>query len=902
MTKKSAELHKSVYIPSLQANSIYSHIYRNQPIYLKFTGMIPSSLEMQALMKLYGSNDDAFNLYTKENGKRTSRDIVSVKFDSKVRNFTDLKENLEIKVDNTEKQIKKLRSMNVSSKKDEKRIAKKIEKKEEYKKLLNQRIEILDESWSEVDIESLRNELYTNGFTLTVGKKCIDYVVYKRSTSKSRTGSVLFIKKSLRDRMINWSRMGIVFDNKEKVDYVSLLAYESLVGSSIKALIKIEPKNILVIDDIISEFEQDVNLITVDEKTELLKSKKGNEKIKQSLWDGQALLDESFFEGSDKSMFLLRNHMFKSAAFRCNVQEYLKKVAIDKGIDFDNWQRKDYFGNTVMLKDVRLITTPSSCKFLKFSKMLGSENDMWSHWRKVVESEGSLFGIVKEEKGTRLGTDKEGNPVQQLSYQFINSLPCTYPQLSKLATYEYDYIKSLKNDIEVFLDYAAKTADTTNGHEMLIDLYRHNPKIANTKLFRQWRSKTIMKYIDRVKMGKVKVTKSDYAVLLGNPMEMLASAAGIFDESKLALSGNQVYTKMFDFGLPMAGFRSPHTSPANVLSIVNTSSKDIDDYFPHLSKNIVIINSIKHPACEILSGADFDSDSCLISIDNTLVELAQYCKENYRVCVGDIEKDPKTYTVNDVNMSAIDNTLSKSQKLIGQVTNVAQLIMSNVWDAERNKRDCSKMWEKLECLTVLSGLCIDLAKRIPKLDIELQIKDARKVEGMLKYKPYWWNVRNKEVSKKGNQKNKEMKEEDIDKYMCPMDYLYRKFEKLPNAERIGKQVNINIDDLIIKREAGKATNSILNTMDDILEELADNIKHSHTKEITDDQKEENNRLRQELTDEAVEAIKKRKINENTMYAIIQRIIKNEADNNTIRLFSTIHRAKREEFLRAFSKK
>src|SRR5690606_22418388 len=133
-------------------------------------------------------------------------------------------------------------------------------------------------TWHEVSSTELREMFYTNGFTLSfVDKKTgeitdIDYVVYKRSSSKSRVGQCLFIRKDLYNTMINWSRMYLPFKEEMKIDYPGLLASESLVGSAIEYTVKINPKNILIIDDVTSKFNQVCNVVKKDEVTGLLKS------------------------------------------------------------------------------------------------------------------------------------------------------------------------------------------------------------------------------------------------------------------------------------------------------------------------------------------------------------------------------------------------------------------------------------------------------------------------------------------------------------------------------------------------------------------------------------------------------------------------------------------------------
>ena len=215
--------------------------------------------------------------------------------------------------------------------------------------------------WDKVSVEELRKELYLNGFAVSftnsrTGKvKQIKYVVYKRSSAKSRTGQCLFIKESLYNKMIKWSRMELPFRKGQAMDLASLLAYESLVGSSLEYTININPDNILIVDDVESKFKQIANVVRTDRVSNRLDSFTEEADISNSLFDGESLLSHEYFP-ENKSMLLLRNHMFKSASFNCNIQQFLMDHKPDR-IVYDEWQIKNMFGEKIYAKDIEMICT-----------------------------------------------------------------------------------------------------------------------------------------------------------------------------------------------------------------------------------------------------------------------------------------------------------------------------------------------------------------------------------------------------------------------------------------------------------------------------------------------------------------------------------------------------------------
>ena len=172
--------------------------------------MLPYSLQLIRLQQQ--------GMKTKKHGNKIiSNDIINVKFRQKVSNAKDI-----IKI--VDNKILTLTS-------DQEKYGDKLI---EYAEFLQDKVD--EGNWQEISQEKLRTKLYTEGFTLSIDNKKIEYVVYSRTSSKSRTGQVLFIKKNLRDKMIKWQRLKMNLEGRKDVDYPSLLSYESLTSSSIETV------------------------------------------------------------------------------------------------------------------------------------------------------------------------------------------------------------------------------------------------------------------------------------------------------------------------------------------------------------------------------------------------------------------------------------------------------------------------------------------------------------------------------------------------------------------------------------------------------------------------------------------------------------------------------------------
>ena len=844
----------NVYIQSIEASELYSHMTRESELKTEYIGMIPHSLE---LIKLHEVGLTTHS--NKTSSKLLSDDIINVKFNSKVRSGDEIIKNLNKKI--AEEDLD-----------------------DEYKVKLEDFIDVIQEDddqdkWQEVSNHDLRKILYQDGFIIDG----IHYVVYKRSSSKSRTGQCLFIKQSLRQRMLDWSRMGLDFQQNEDVDLASLLAYESLVGSSIIDTVQIEADNILIVDDIVSKFNQVANVVKQNKDTGYLESVTQDTQIVNDLFDGQSLLESSYFP-NEKGFMQLRNHMFKTAAFNTNIQQFLRDNC-PKNVDYDEWQIEDMYGNKMCAKDIHMITTPNSLKVLKFSYLLGSDADMYKHWKVTVASEGNTFGVCMYEDNAGRGTDEDGDVLQQSSYQMINSLPLSKKEITELTTFEIKYIEKLKNDDDFFVNHMIGKANEMNSNEMLANLYDINKKIVNTKMFRDFRKAEINRHVTHVKRGKLRLV-GNYAVMVGNPFEMLLHAIGQFDvkQDQSTLKANQMHTTMFDNNKEIVGFRNPHTSPSNVLVAQNVHNDLISRYF-NFTDNIVAVNAISYPLQDTLSGSDYDGDTIALFNDETLLQASKMIQNDYHVCINEVEGQKVTYKLNAEDMSKIDNTLSMSQKHIGRVVNLGQEVMSLYWHkmaSEGNTADLSDLMAHVDVMTVLSGIAIDMAKKLYDIDINKEVRHVGQVTGLKKKKPSFF----KYISQSKTIRRR------VESYDTAMDYLGLEMDKIPHANY---RRNLAFTELLDKKDKRKGNRRQQKNIIDYVEEMSSKINQINVQEMD---KEERFILLDNVYTYYEFFIQRMKVNENTMYAMLESLSNNKSVVAT-NLLNVLFNKHKEVFLQAF---
>lgn len=282
----------------------------------------------------------------------------------------------------------------------------------------------------------LRQELYENGFVCDGVK----YVRYKRSAGSSRVGKCLFVNEVVAKRMARWDRCGLTIRDNAPIDLASFEAYIALPMSSIIDTMIIEPENILIVDDFESCFKDKV--IAVEEKDGRLVASEKEVDVTNCIWDGESLLDVSMFgEYASKGMVLLRNRFFKTCAFNANIQQWFA----DNGIT--SVEQLNGFTLAKDISQVKLITTPSSVKYLKF----GSIED----WLANIEH---TFGIVKYEKETHFF----GGRMVQCHYQLLNTLQLSYKDVEELLKPSLAYVGAIRQDPAVLryhIGYAFKNEE-----------------------------------------------------------------------------------------------------------------------------------------------------------------------------------------------------------------------------------------------------------------------------------------------------------------------------------------------------------------------------------------------------------------------------------------------------------
>ena len=696
--------------------------------------------------------------------------------------------------------------------------------------------------------DELREHLYTYGIDITYKDKVgpdeykdtkIHYKMIYRSSAKAKLGQVMFINTDLYDVAYDWLTMGL--DKKMPLNnakIVELSAYAPLTTSTIVGKFHIPVEDILILKDQKSLFRTMAKVVKSapyidnvrvpdNEKTAKNKEKaiaagkfleddspdyrlayKTVERefkkcivedmemdVENVLWDGMALIDEDSCPDMMNGMLLLRNHFFKACCFRSRIQLFFKDWCDQNGHDYETYQVEDMFGNMHYLKDIKIITTDNAIKWKKFADLMGGTlSAAYDYWCKVVNADGSMFGIVKTDHKSKLGN------VQQMSYQMVNTLPCTEYEIEQLCKTSVEYIDALKNDEVVFEDFLRKNANVINHYEMLADLYDHNHDFVDSVFFKLERHKIITSYIAFLRKGKITVN-ADNLTVCGNPYALLLYSVGDEWEYDPTLNYEpgtiQCYTTRFDDDAYLCGIRNPHNSPNNICYLHNYRSEIMERYFP-FSDNIIAVNCIKSDIQSRANGMDFDSDFLFVTNNKVMVSAAERAYREYPTIVNALEESGVTYNNTLEQYAMMDNNLAKSKEGIGESSNLAQLAMTYYWT-----KPSKELYDNFVILSVLAQVIIDGCKREYEVDGIREIARIKKIPCM---------VRKIDAVQPDGKIKKQMK--DYPRFM----YYTKEIKVTKNGKDLPQQL-IRAEQNRIKNRIDHSLECPMNVLEDVLDRL-----------------------------------------------------------------------------------
>ncbi len=531
----------------------------------------------------------------------------------------------------------------------------------------------------------------------------------------------------------------------------------------------------------LEEYGIDVNLcpqkaITYTKKECYCDKTNEMSEITNILWDGMGIISNEIFPENMKGFIYCRSHFFKSCLFRGNIQEYFKDYY---GDDYETAYETDMTGRRIKVTDIKVIVTENSLKWFKFLDLMskgGTIEEGFEYYSKFMKKDGEMFAIVKTAHNSKYGE------LQRSSFQINNTMLTTDCNILKeIASTSIEYCSRLKTDDEAFLKYLEITGSARyNINNVLIDLYRWNDEFRYMEWFKNKKKAKINELKDqRLKLGKL-FQYGDNLVICGNPVAMLMAITGqsVTQENCFRQYDDKIQccTSRFEEGEMLAGFRSPHNSPNNIVYLENVHPESIKKYFPNLDNNVIIINGIGTDVQSRLNGQDLDTDSIYTTNQKNIVELARKAYAEYPTIVNEIKYGTNEHDKSMKSYSMMDQNISSSQYSIGSASNIAQLALSYWFDGGCKDKELEDVF--IIC-SVLAQVAIDSSKRNFEIEVGSELARIGKLQCMKhepRYPRFYADVQ-KYNNKHKKGKKLEIKESDIGFFNCPMDLIYQIIEK-----------------------------------------------------------------------------------------------------------------------------
>lgn len=792
-----------------------------------------------------------------------------------------------------------------------------------------------------------------------VKEEPIYYKMLMRSTGKAKEGDCIFIRENLHSTALKY----ITMDLWDKMPYenakiVEMSAYAPLVTATAIDYITIPMENILIVKD--EDVYARVNAVSVKthdvpyerkvidwDATEKLingynltfykKKRRENPKlkcirkskpalkeygivdyptktkvyykkecyvdrpdekaeVKNTLWDGMGCIDESIFPNNMDGFIYCRSHFFKSCLFRGSIQDYFRDYY---GDDYETATITDMFGNVFHVKDIKVIITENSIKWIKFTDIMGgSEGAAYKYYRKFMKKHNERFAIVKTAHPSKYGD------LQRSSYQINNSFPCIDRIiLERIAKVSINYCNALKLSHKAFMEHLSINASKRYSiNNVLIALDEWNENFKYTEYFKTKKNSIISKFKnERLKLGKL-LQYGDNLTICGNVIALLMKVTGqnFLGEScfKQIDNGIQCYTTRFKDGERLAGFRSPHNSPNNIVHLVNTYSEEVQKYFPKLGNNVIIINGIGTDVQSRLNGQDLDTDAIYTTNQPDIVNIAEEAYLKYPTIINDIGlKGNSEYKKDMESYAEMDSKISSSQYAIGEASNIAQLALSYYYDGGSKSKELEDVF--IIC-SVLAQVAIDSAKRVFDINVNSELLRLSNLTCMQpedgkKYPFFYAKVQEQKM--KGKKKKKAIEESKISEFNCSMEIL---------SDIIGE----NVIDLRKYRELIPYTCNLNTVFKYKTDRSRDSKQYKKVISIVQEYDRETKRLDMSksdysknvdnLFDNCMIKLRNLTINKSTMYSLIAYAFANNGDVRD-RILTVLYDKDSKKFLSCFKK-
>lgn len=534
--------------------------------------------------------------------------------------------------------------------------------------------------------------LNSKGFT-------VNSVEYKRLLGTNggiKNSTIIYVSERLypmiKERIDNGR------DKTQKLVPAKLEAYQALVCSGSVALP--EPKGIIVVNDCITHFKDNVILIddTNDGKPTLTNIKDYDVEHNDS--DGYGLMSpeysitiNEYLNGISDTLsgFTVRYAWTKGMLYTFDFVDFAENVS-------GTYIIKDAWGDERDIRDADVILTTSMLKLW----------DAYENWEDFYENCHKNHYEFSAAKTTPIELEN----IHNTNYQFLQSYDFDDDELYELCKPTIDSIKDIfgmdyrkaiiflcgmgLNSHNVFSGFGTENFDCVSRALMI------EPQMINDPFIRKRIMTMISKRINDAKKGVLSID-ANYAMISGDPYALCQSMFGM-NITGLLKSGEVYHKYWIDKGSKeLSCFRAPMTCHNNIRKLKLNSSDECLYWYQYIETAIIL--NAWDTTCDAMNGADKDGDTNM-DTDNPII-LKRTKNSPTIICTQ--RKADKVIPDEDAIIES--NKLAFNDD-IGTVTNRVTTMIEIQSRNDLNKEQYNELSDRIMCGQLYQQNTIDRAKGI----------------------------------------------------------------------------------------------------------------------------------------------------------------------------------------------
>lgn len=526
------------------------------------------------------------------------------------------------------------------------------------------------------------------GFTINN----IEYRRFLGTAGGIKKSTIVYVSKELypelKKRLDNGRNMNT------KLVPAKLEAYQALICSA--SIPVPEPKGIIVVDDCITNFTDDVIVLDDSESDEPAMKFVTGKEISHNNSDGCGFILPAYamkvngeLNGDYEtplSGFNCRYAWTKGMLYTFDFIDFAENVA-------HTYYVTDAWGHQRDVRDAEVILTTSMLK-------LWNCYDSWEDFYHNCQENHYQFSATKT-------TPDELEHVRNMNYQFLQSYKLTDEELQELCQPTIDEIHDIlggdvRKTITFLAGFGLNEKNIANYDNGFVKALMIDNRLMDDPYVRRKVNNMIRTRIDMAKKGSIMVN-GNFAMISGDLYGLAQSMFGM-EVTGLLKTGEIYHRYWLDMDTDeIVCFRAPMTCHNNIRKLKLHRSQEADYWFKYI-KTAIILNAWD-TTCDAMNGCDFDGDTFFttdneILLDKTLNSPTIMCVQRNAEKIVPAEDDIITA-----------NILGFGDE-IGSVTNHITSMIERQSEFDEDSHEYEVLSYRIMCGQLYQQNTIDRAKGI----------------------------------------------------------------------------------------------------------------------------------------------------------------------------------------------